>query len=58
MTTSTVQCPECGGTVDVTVRAEHRTRTVVELHVDMHPLRNHIAGHLALFTTELPHAAR
>lgn len=57
-TTTTVECPECREPLDVPVRARHLTKVEVAVHVDLDPVREHIASHQAAFTMELPPTAR
>lgn len=57
-TTGTAQCPECHEPVQFPVRAQHRTRTEVEIAVDLAPVREHAVSHQARFTTSLPPTAR
>jgi hypothetical protein len=57
-TTGTVQCPECSEPVTFPVTAQHRSRTEMTVHVDLDPVREHVASHRAPLTTELPPTAR
>ncbi|PAZ15667.1 hypothetical protein CLM62_12790 [Streptomyces sp. SA15] len=57
-TTGTAQCPECHESVEFPVRARHRSRTEVEVSVDLDPVREHVASHAARYVTELPPTAR
>ncbi|MFM9593349.1 hypothetical protein ACKI1O_28675 [Streptomyces scabiei] len=57
-TTGTAKCPVCEQPVTYPVRLRHRTRTEAEVAFDLAPVREHMAGHEASFTTELPPTAR